>query len=141
MNAVNRPYFAAPHKVDEVTISYPPKPRNGLQSEHQTECRKEVDREVLNEDGAGGRGMNESLSISDENHMKCVKEKAVPLSLKTMTSMAAIADARNSSLLDHVDLTTSQTLNGVADHDSSSNGEEEEVFHGNFANLSIDNGD
>lgn len=136
----NRPYFAAPHKVDEVVISYPPKPiaRNGVHSQH-----REVHKQQLRQQQhvvIDNEKMNESLSISDENHMKVLEDDNgnEQLNRRTLTSMAAIADAKNSSLLDHVDLTTSQTLR----EDVASNGlDEEDVFGGNFANLSIDNGD
>merc|ERR1719242_2538880 len=116
-------YFAAPQRVDEVTISYPMNhsdDRNGFKRSNMKDHSHNAKVTVTEPNITtiiSNEVMNESLSISDENHVKCT-DKESGLSPKTMaSSMAAIKDAQNTSLLDHVDLTTSQTLSGADDHE------------------------
>jgi len=134
--AAHRPYFAAPHKAEDVVISYPQSQRDGVRPKRPRQSTKAP--------AAVVHGNDESLSVSDENHMKC-DDVRNELSPKTMKSMAAIKDARNTSLLDHVDLATSQTLSVGDDDDGDGedrgDGAEDAVLRGNFANLSIDEGD
>merc|ERR1712083_932376 len=95
-------YFAAPNDVNEVIVTY----------SMNDEKKKSL-----------------SLSVSDENHIKYLKKMNC---VKTEKSMAAINDATKTSLLEDVNVTTSQTLQN--EHLSEENDEDEHVMHGNFAN-------
>jgi len=125
----NNAYFAAPNEINEVTVTY------SMSEEKKEKFEVNEDKKVKKEE----KNLS-SLSISDDNHMKYVKKmkKQSLLSENSEKSMAAINDAAQSSLLENVDLTTSQTLNN--EH-LSSECEEDNLMRGNFANLSIDNDD
>eukprot|EP01083_Nonionella_stella_P005658 16355_1 len=137
-------YFAAPKKKrNEVTITYPVADNGNLMDKQPRKRRekKEIARMVNVEEE--NRDVDLSLSISDENHMKHVENEGTKTDLSpktTTTSMAAIKDATNSSLLDHVELMSSQNVSAMNSPRNEPN-HDEEMLHGNFANLSIDNAD
>lgn len=146
----NRPYFAAPDKINDVVITYPNNANTTNRVRHKHRDRNNIN--IIEEKKQNDEDGNLSLSISNEDHMKYVKKDrniSNTITPKTKKSMAAIKDATNSSVLDNVDLTTSQTFspqnsprnevnNNNKDDDDD---DDEEIMHGNFANLSIDNDD
>ena len=148
----NRPYFAAPERTNDVVITYPnPNTSNRVRHKHR-DNRDMMERErnvnIIEEkkDNNNDDDGNLSLSISNEDHMKYVKKDrntvSNVLTPKTEKSMAAIKDATNSSVLENVDLTTSQTFSPQnSPRNDVNNKDDEEIMHGNFANLSIDNDD
>ena len=130
-------YFAAPNnKEKEVTVTYL---NNHQQKKTKLKAKKKKmesvskDDEYKKSDDVDG---NLSLSISDENHLKFIKKECEQITMDPSKSMAAINDATKTSLLENVDVTVSQTLNN--NENNLMGDEEEDLMHGNFANLSID---
>jgi len=134
-----KPYFAAPNTMKndkEVTIKY-------IYSQSLNKEETKNEQKNANKNNKNNEDIL-SLSISDEYHQKMAmeliekKEKNI-LSPKTKQMQNAINDATNTSLLEHVDLATSQTLSAI--NSPRNEQRNDNVLHGNFANLSIDDED
>jgi len=126
----SKQYFAAPQNAEkEVTVTY---------LNEKTKLKKQVKKKKKLQSIAKEEDVNDnlSLSISDENHLKFIKKECEQITMDPSKSMAAINDATKTSLLENVDVAVSQTLN--SNENNLMDDEDEDLMHGNFANLSID---